>query len=243
MAFDERRALERAHGGKFPPAAASLGSDARMMARERRQGGAWMSVVRLFLADARALAGREAESLPLLTQRRREEAAAFRDEGARLLHCAAGLLLRRVLDVARDDDLAIGPMGKPSLERGGVEFNLSHAGHYAVLAVSRETVGVDVEPVRPPHVLPRKVFTQAELDWLAAHPGPRDFCLLWTRLESALKAEGRGLAAQCRAFSLLEPGTPWYWESLDFDGHLFTCCTQSPPVLRCAVLSAADLLP
>lgn len=202
-----------------------------------------MSVVRLFLTDARALAGREPESLPLLTERRRAEAAAFREEDARLLHCAAGLLLRSVLGVTRDGDLAVGPMGKPSLARGGAQFNLSHAGHYAALAVSQEAVGVDAEPVRLPRVLPRKVFTQAELDWLSAHPGPRDFCLLWTRLESALKAEGCGLAGQCRAFSLLAPGMPWYWESMDFDGHLFTCCAQLPPVLHATVLSADALLP
>lgn len=201
-----------------------------------------MSFVQLFLTDARGLAGREAESLTLLSERRREEAASFRDEEARLLHCAAGLLLRRVLCVTRDEELAIGPMGKPSLACGGVEFSLSHAGHYAALAVSQETVGVDVEPVRPPHVLPRKVFTQAELDWFSAHPGPKIFCLLWTRLESALKAEGCGLGKAHRTFSLLEPGAPWYWESMAFDGHLFTCSAQSAVGLRATALPAAALL-
>lgn len=201
-----------------------------------------MSSIRLFLADARALAGREAECLPLLTPRRRNEAAAFRPKDARLLCCAAGLLLRRVLGVTRDEELAAGPQGKPELARGGEAFSLSHAGHYAALAVSGRTVGVDVEPIRPPSVLPRKVLTGAELDWLSAHPGAEGFCLLWTRLESALKAEGCGLAGGCRAFSLLEPGDPWYWESITFDGHLFTCAARSPVELRLTILPAAELL-
>lgn len=201
-----------------------------------------MSFVRLFLTDARGLAGREGECLPLLTPKRREEAESFRMEDARLLCCAAGLLLRKVLRVTRDEELVAGPMGKPSLARGGVEFSLSHAGHYAALAVSDWTVGVDVEPIRPPSVLPRKVFTQTELDWLAAHPEAEGFCLLWTRLESALKAEGCGLAGERRTFSLLEPGAPWYWESMTFDGHLFTCAAQEAFDLRFTALSAAALL-
>lgn len=201
-----------------------------------------MNFVRLFLTDARELAGREAECLPLLTPKRREEAVSFRAEASSLLCCAAGLLLRRVLRVTRDEDLAAGPMGKPSLARGGVEFSLSHAGRYAALAVSGQAVGVDVEPVRPPSVLPRKMFTQEELDWLAAHPEPEGFCLLWTRLESALKAEGCGLAVESREFSLLEPDTPWYWESMTFDGHLFTCSARSAVELRFTALSAAALL-
>ncbi len=201
-----------------------------------------MGAVQLYLTDVRALAGRETECLPLLTARRREEALSFRGEGARLLCCAAGLLLRRVLGVTRDGDLALEPLGKPALARGGALFSLSHAGNYAALAVSGQRVGVDAEPIQPPHVLPRKVFARPELDWLAAHPGAEDFCLLWTRLESALKAEGCGLAGERRAFSLLEPGAPWYWESMAHDGHLFTCAALSPVKLQPTVLSAGSLL-
>lgn len=201
-----------------------------------------MSSVRLFLTDARGLAGREAVSLPLLSEKRREEAVSFRMEDARLLHCAAGLLLRKVLGVTKDEELVIGSMGKPSLAGGGVEFNLSHAGHYAALAVSEQAVGVDVEPIKLPNIFPRKVFTQGEADWFSAHPGSESFCLLWTRLESALKAEGCGLVNEHRTFSLLEPGAPWCWESLTFDGHLFTCASCSPMELRFTALSAAALL-
>lgn len=201
-----------------------------------------MIAVRLYLTDSSALAGREEACFSLLTPKRRKEAASFRMQDARLLCCAAGLLLRRVLGVRSDEDLSIGPLGKPSLAAGGAEFSLSHAGRYSALAVSRQTVGVDVEPVCPPCALPRKVFSQLELDWLAVHPEAEDFCLLWTRLESALKAEGCGLAGEGRKFSLLEPGDPWYWESMAFDGHLFTCAAREPLELRFTALSACALL-
>ena len=101
---------------------------------------------------------------------------------------------------------------------------------------------MDTEPVRPPHVLPRRAFGQAELDWLAAHPEPESFCLLWTRLESALKAEGCGLTEERWTFSPLRSGAPWHWESLSYDGHLFTCAAPEPMELRFTALSACALL-
>lgn len=199
-----------------------------------------MSAVRLYLTDASALADREGECLPLLAPGRREEALAYRPRQARLLCCAAGLLLRRVLSVRSDAELRLGPFGKPALAAGRPQFSLSHAGRYAALAVSEQAVGVDVEPVSLPNALPRKAFTGAELDWLGADP--ERFCLLWTRLESALKAQGCGLAGERREFSLLEDGGPWRWESLRFDGHLFTCAARDDVELRFTALPPGALL-
>ena len=89
-------------------------------------------------------------------------------------------------------------------------------------------------------ILPKN-FARPELDWLAAHPGAEDFCLLWTRLESGLKAEGAGFAGE-RNFSLLHPGAPWHWESLRYGGHLITCAADSPVEARYTALSAGVLL-
>ena len=127
-----------------------------------------MSAVRLYLTDASALAGREEACFSLLTPKRREEALSFRVRDARLLCCAAGLLLCRVLGVQEDDELSIGPLGKPALAVGGVEFSLSHAGRYAALAVSRQAVGVDTEPVRPPMCCP--VGRSARRSWIGWRP-------------------------------------------------------------------------
>lgn len=198
--------------------------------------------VKLYLADARSLTGYLADVMPLLTAKRRKEAEAFVDEKDRLLHCAAGLLLRSVLNVTQDSDLVYGEFDKPELSDGHARFSLSHAGNYAVLAVSDHTVGVDIEPIAKPQVLPRKVLTGEEMKWLEDHPSPEAFCILWTRLESALKAEGCGLALEQRNFSLLSDGSPWYWDTLIHDRHLLTCAGIAPLTVYPTVLSAAQLL-
>ena len=198
--------------------------------------------VKLYLTDVRELSGNLAEGLTLLAPKRREEAKAFLEEKDRLLHLAAGLLLRNVLNVTRDDDLVYGEFDKPELADGRVHFSLSHAGHYAVLAVSDHPVGVDIEPIVKPQVLPRKMLMQHEMQWLEEHPSSEAFCILWTRLESALKAEGCGLALEQRDFSLLSGGSPWYWDTLIHDGHLLTCAGKVPLTVHTTILSAEQLL-
>ena len=78
--------------------------------------------------------------------------------------------------------------------------------------------------------------------WLEEHPSAEEFCLLWTRLESALKAEGCGLAAEERSFSLLEENRPWHWESVLHDGHTVTCAALGRMEVELTVLPAHELL-
>ena len=144
-----------------------------------------------------------------------------------------------MLGVRADGDLVYSAQGKPGLAGGDVQFSLSHGGSCAALAVSGQPVGVDVEPQGSPAVFPRRAFTREELDYLERKP--EDFCLLWTRLESGLKAEGAGFAGE-RNFSLLHPGAPWHWESLRYGGHLITCAADSPVEARYTALSAGVLL-
>lgn len=198
--------------------------------------------VKVYMADANELKGCQVKYLSMLTAKRREEVNAFLEEKDRLLHCAAGLLLRKILHVKQDSDLCYGEFEKPELADHSVQFSLSHAGHYAVLAVSEHPVGVDIEPIQKPQVLPRKVLTKTEMGWLERNQTAEDFCLIWTRLESALKAEGCGLALEKREFSLLEEGAPWYWESRFHDDHMITCAGESPLAVSWTQVSAEDLL-
>lgn len=198
--------------------------------------------VKLYLVDARTLAEHQGLCLSLLTAQRRQQAESFVEEKDRLLGCAAGLLLRHVLNVTKDEDLICNEYGKPELVSGQVQFSLSHAGCYAALAVGHGIVGADIEPHVKPSVLPRKVLTGEEMVWLEEHPSAEDFCLLWTRLESALKAEGCGLAVEERNFSLLEECKPWHWETFVHDGHTVTCAAMEDMKVDLVVLPAHELL-
>ena len=197
----------------------------------------------LWLADIRELADREAECMARLPSGRRQEAERHRLQEERLLKAAAGLLLRRVLNVREDGDLRRNSHGKPSLTAGGPGFSLSHGGSYAVLAVHDGSVGVDVEPVgQSCPVISKRFLQPEELGWLRDGPAPERFAVLWTRLESAIKADGRGFDMENRDFSVVESGQPWHLHTLLGDGHVISCAAGDPFEVNLTKLSADELL-
>ncbi|MGH9486627.1 MAG: 4'-phosphopantetheinyl transferase family protein [Terriglobales bacterium] len=94
------------------------------------------------------------------------------------------------------------PHGKPELEGGGLQFNLSHSARLGLAAIAPgggAELGVDIEAERPRNflALARRFFTPAEQAWLAAQPAAQlshGFVRLWTCKEAWMKADGRGLA-------------------------------------------------
>jgi 4'-phosphopantetheinyl transferase len=101
-------------------------------------------------------------------------------------------------------DFVYGVDGKPALSkpRDTMQFNLSHSGDWAVLAISAGVaIGVDLEKIDPAldfAVLATRFFTAAEnADLLAAAPQRqrRRFYRLWTRKEALLKGQGQGFTA------------------------------------------------
>ena len=149
---------------------------------------------------------------------RMEKARHFKEEGKILRSLGAGILLHGVLGVP-EEEVRTGPDGRPFVP-GGPDFNLSHSGDYAVMAVGdREDagnrmpgnpaeassggddsdapddtgIGVDIEKIDPRHLrVAPSVCSEEELDWMAEDSLPR-FYLLWSMKESILKAAGRGI--------------------------------------------------
>ncbi len=87
-------------------------------------------------------------------------------------------------------------------------FNLSHAGHYAVLAISDREIGVDIEEIRRSHIdVARHFFHPAEQAFLFSAPEdaqPDLFCDIWTRKEACIKAIGAGLSYPLTDFSVAD---------------------------------------
>jgi len=108
-----------------------------------------------------------------------------------------------------------GDHGKPHLAAPGTagdrEFNVSHTGRLALVAVARDLpVGVDVEavdrPVDPLSLGPR-VLTPAERAHMAEMPpaeAARHFLRVWTAKEAVVKALGRGLSLPLTDFAVVE---------------------------------------
>lgn len=117
---------------------------------------------------------------------------------------AANEALRRILTAhlpaGTEVELVTGEHGKPRLAAGGPEFNLSHSGGIALVALSpRHPVGVDVEQVRPRHdpvALAERALSADDAEAVRrAAPAQRAvvFHRLWARHEARLKCLGEGI--------------------------------------------------
>jgi 4'-phosphopantetheinyl transferase len=101
--------------------------------------------------------------------------------------------------------------GKPALAAPSAQcdFNLSHSGELALLAVTRgQTVGVDVERHRPDFAgqeIAERFFSREESGKLCALPEERRveaFFKCWTRKEAYIKAIGEGLSIPLSTFDV-----------------------------------------
>jgi 4'-phosphopantetheinyl transferase len=122
------------------------------------------------------------------------------------------LLLARYL--SREPEQLVfktGDYGKPYLENNSdppVNFNLSHSTGAVLYGFARQSLGVDVEEVRPVddmHLLAARFFSPDESDMLGATlPGQQIevFFKVWTLKEAFIKATGQGLAYKLDRFSV-----------------------------------------
>ena len=160
-----------------------------------------------------------------LSEIERERTVRFRFDTQRKRYIASHGWLRRILG----GYLAIHPealayehsaRGKPSLacagRMSGLEFNMAHSEHLALIAVGRHLrIGVDLEWVRPLEdaaELVARFFSKREsaaFQELPDHLKPSAFFNLWTRKEAWLKATGEGIAHLLDQVEVsFEPGKP-----------------------------------
>jgi len=120
-----------------------------------------------------------------------------------------------------------GDHGRPCLATAhgeALDFNWSHSGDHALIAVARGIApGVDIERLRPrPKALEiaRRFFSKDEIAALAsASPERRSgiFLAIWTAKEALLKAHGRGLSFGLDRLSVV--GTDAMIQLRHFDGE------------------------
>jgi 4'-phosphopantetheinyl transferase len=121
-----------------------------------------------------------------------ERAARLRAAADRLRWGRARTALRAILSsrlgrAPLDFHFRIGPHGKPFVE-GGPEFNLSHSGEWAVVAVSSSAaVGVDIERMREDIDIARLLGRLGEKDLPDSRPA---LYQRWARREAASKTTG-----------------------------------------------------
>jgi 4'-phosphopantetheinyl transferase len=122
----------------------------------------------------------------------------LRDILQRYLHCEPGQL-----------HFSSGPHGKPELDDHRLDFNLSHSGDFALVAITQgRKVGVDVERIRRGisfQAIARQFFSKFEVDELFALPSEEwesGFFTCWTRKEAYIKGQGLGLSLPLESFDV-----------------------------------------
>ncbi|WP_207001544.1 4'-phosphopantetheinyl transferase family protein [Trinickia mobilis] len=105
--------------------------------------------------------------------------------------------------------------GRPRLEPGGtsrmLDFNISHAGSHALIAIAAgRRVGIDIEACDPRldwQSLAKMVFSKRDDTHVRSLPNAlrhEGFYRVWTAKEALLKAVGTGLAGGMTHFSIVE---------------------------------------
>lgn len=152
----------------------------------------------------------------VLSEDEQARAARFVYDRDRVRYINGRAMLRRVLGEAVGQDAAdlvfeYGRAGKPSLA-GGPQFNLSHTGDLACLAIHPDLpIGADVERIKDiEHGVADRFFSSDEVEELNALPADQweqGFFRCWTRKEAVVKLLGDGLSMPLDAFSVtLSPG-------------------------------------
>ena len=85
---------------------------------------------------------------------------------------------------------------KPLVLRSpNLHFNVSHTGHYVVFAVDNESVGIDIELIQPVDLkIAERFFASDETECIMEDDQLQRFYEIWTKKESQIKWEGKGLS-------------------------------------------------
>lgn len=176
-------------------------------------------------------------NMQLVSDARRERILAFRSTEDRCRSLAAALLLRLALekeDVSYDEAVFFeGEHGKPMLKHRDLHFNLSHAGKWAMCAISDREVGADIEGLfrfdgkkKRMEGIARRCLTKEEQAYLAhADHYEEELIRIWTKKESYVKMTGEGLSRDLSTVDTLQGNC--YEQRTLADGYCATVCTIS----------------
>ena len=142
----------------------------------------------------------------LLSEDEKERAAKFRFEKDRLYFIIARGVLRQILGLYLSEkpdtiQFEYGEYGKPFLPKNTLQFNLSHVGEIALIALTKkDIIGIDVEVINRKieiENIAKHFFAKGEIDCLMSLPKAQRheaFFNCWTRKEAFIKATGDGLS-------------------------------------------------
>ena len=167
----------------------------------------------------------------LLSSYRAEKIEKLNNARARRQSAAAELLLRFALtdsgfSMDGPPDIAVGKYGKPFLRSGECFFSLSHSADALICALSDREIGADVQlrSAAQPTLIERFLAEDERSYILAAADPDGAFTEIWTKKESYVKRDGRGLAPPLGSFCVFDGAiAPLLWHASAEEYHLALC--------------------
>ncbi len=163
-----------------------------------------------------------------------------RYQDKRLQLISAGLLARILMDNGQMEyklkDLQYSESGRPYFPNAPFDFNISHTENCAAVAyMENGRVGIDVEKIKEIDLEDfNDFFSQDEWDEIHSSPDSfRTFYDFWTRFESTVKADGRGLPLlsmkrnQIFEDHVILDGQTWFPVHKRFDNSISCCITSN----------------
>lgn len=168
---------------------------------------------------------------------RQNELGRYVRPGDRLRGFAASFLLKQLIAMhfGESGGVSLASLARDSLGRyetgTALDVGVSHSGEVVLAAASTQArIGIDVEPLRALNPADYgEVFPPERMALVLAAPDPAAaFLSAWTRLEAALKADGRGFLAPAAVAA-------WEEERLEIDSRRWylTEFQPSPGYLAC----------
>jgi len=144
-------------------------------------------------------------------------------------------------------DFSVNEYGKPYLVNDPhVQYNLSHSGKYIAFAIDSKPVGIDVEKID--HIdmkIAKRFFTSSEFSYINSqncNMQIMSFYQIWTKKESYIKFEGKGLSIPLTSFNVISQNNVAYHNMLEVDDAICTVCTEQKEAPPCHIISLTDFL-
>ena len=137
--------------------------------------------------------------LPLVSDNRREEALRYKHLFGQFACLKSYVMLREILEdkgLSHPFRFGYNEHGKPFLiDHPEIHFNISHCKNGIAVAVSDETVGIDIESYRNvSDTLVRYTMNEEERRIISESSDPtRAFTEFWTKKEAVFKLRGTGI--------------------------------------------------
>ena len=129
--------------------------------------------------------------------------------------------------------------GKPyCLNALQIHYNISHSGEFVVCAISDKPVGIDVEKISEANLkMAKRFFTNTEYEYITSKPENEQACAfseIWTKKESYIKHEGKGLAIPLKSFDVLDAKNEFYFNNVYISEEMIcnvcSCKNDEPSV-------------